>query len=220
MSEKQLGLFGGAEASKTRKKGNKASLCFSEASLQQEFVGILQGIVADGEVNFREAEYLCSWLEKRGQLENVWLSRLWYARLKRILSDDKLDVIECQELIEAIRLEANAKAVVLPHPIPESVCYDSECTMPEGNHFLLTGTFRVGKRDYCERIIKQRGGLLGARKDDGYTLIVGSLGFAGREGFEPSGKLATAMRYRDEGAPVSIVSESTWWETVSEPFVF
>jgi DNA polymerase III subunit epsilon len=81
-----LKLFGNEKVSSLPQNADKSA----------EFNGFIKGILADEEVNYKEAYTLLYWLEenvqKASQYQNIYL------KIKTILEDDHLDKIEALEL--------------------------------------------------------------------------------------------------------------------------
>ena len=123
-------------------------------------IGISKGIIADGEVNQAEANFLLNWLQTSETyvVESPIVDTL-YERVLTSLEDGFLDDSEKADLLEALRVFAGDKseegeiiksAMPLDNPQPPVVF--------EGNVFLITGTFNYGKSAQCQDEIVARGG--------------------------------------------------------------
>lgn len=89
-------------------------------------------------------------------------------------------------------------------------CYDKP--MPSiticGNKFCLTGEFALGSREAVEQEICKRGGTCIKHPiKSGCTIVVGTCVSSAWAYGDYGTKIENGMRYRDDGAPVSIVSE-------------
>jgi len=80
-----------------------------------------------------------------------------------------------------------------------------------GRHFVCTGTFAYGKRERCHEAIEYRGGVVksGISKKVDY-LILGYYVTPSWKHEQFGRKIEKAMLYRDQGVPISIISEEHW----------
>ncbi|WP_228553543.1 BRCT domain-containing protein [Pseudoalteromonas sp. PPB1] len=176
-------------------------------------IGLAKGLIADGNVNQAEAEFLQVWLVQNMGCESPILTNL-LDKVSDMLSDGKLDENESSELLQilgtlcgdAVELGEVAKPASLP------LCQPAPPIEFKGHNFVLTGSFAHGSREECENIITQLGGnnekLVTKRLD---YLVVGTYvtDTWAHEGF--GRKIEKAMEYRDSGAaPIKIVSEEHW----------
>lgn len=72
-----------------------------------ELIGLVRGVLADGEVNQAEAEFLEHWMRVNADYIDHWQCAPLYARLQEMLEDGKLDHDEERELLDTLSAMAN-----------------------------------------------------------------------------------------------------------------
>lgn len=63
-----------------------------------ELIGIARGLVADGQINQAEAEFLQKWLAANAAISDQPVIRVLYQRVSEVLADGVLDEHEAAEL--------------------------------------------------------------------------------------------------------------------------
>jgi NAD-dependent DNA ligase len=176
-------------------------------------IGLSKGMLSDGHVNAAEARYLHQWLTecRTSTTHPIVLNLL--AKVEMMLADGKLDPEEEAELHATLRQVAGepsefgevAKSTTLPlcSPVPQ-IEFD-------GRSFLFTGTCAYGTRKQCQDATERLGGTCAASviKTLDY-LVIGSYVTDSWVHETFGRKIGKAMQYRDDGAPLSIVSEAHW----------
>lgn len=201
----------------TKRRKTVSNKIASNEHLERMY-GILEGIIADGEVNYREADYLKQWLHRNERKLGSWPSEPLYYRLSNFLEDQELDLSEQAELIQLIREETKSKGGPRVGYLYESANFDP---LPEtfeirGATFCFSGTCRAGKRSHLERLMQELGAsCCGGPKQKGCVVVVGSLGY---NDAEKHSKIHKAQDYRAKGHPVLLVSEQDWWSLVRQYF--
>ena len=177
-----------------------------------ELVGLARGLCADGVLNQQEAEFLHGWLAaNRSIVENPIVSTL-YGRVAKCLADGFLDQGEQDDLFSVLtefsgndfEVGEALKATSLPlcHPAP-SVDFD-------GRQFCFTGTFNYGARSQCAKAVTERGGTSGSLTKSSNYLVIGVYATESWKHSSFGNKILKAVSLRDEGVPLSIVSEEHW----------
>src|SRR4051794_38528281 len=67
-----------------------------------ELIGLIRGILADGEVSEAEAVTLAAWTLKHSEIVTDWPVNVIAARLDRIFADGRIDDAERQDLRELL----------------------------------------------------------------------------------------------------------------------
>jgi hypothetical protein len=67
-----------------------------------ELVGMCKGVLADGTINLKEAEYILQWLNERGDILELWPADVLHALLSRVLKDGVLTAPEESELLDLL----------------------------------------------------------------------------------------------------------------------
>jgi NAD-dependent DNA ligase len=181
-----------------------------------QLTGICAGILADGSVNPKEAEFFSAWLQKYAPLEPVWPFTDVLKRVEQIFADGRVSEEECEDLrgvMEALcGYTSNAKpeetystSLPLDDPLPEPVVFPEKV-------FNITGKFAYGTRTKVVEAIKNAGGkaLDSSPTRESNYLIIGL--FASRDWIHTSHgrKIERAVELRDSGSGIAIISEEHW----------
>lgn len=179
-----------------------------------ELLGLAKGVLADGVVNVREAEYLRDWAGNHPDAIVKWPVSIIYSRLQTIFSDGRVDDEERQDLQELLGLlvggpESVALHYDAPTPLPLDdpwplICWHDEL-------YVFTGKFAYGTRAHCTMEVTSRGGTV----EDNVTrrttfLVVGTFSSADWVTTSYGRKIQKAAELRDSGFPIRIVSEDHW----------
>ncbi|QXG45785.1 BRCT domain-containing protein [Pseudomonas viridiflava] len=177
-------------------------------------IGISVGLIADGQINQLEAQFLQKWIETNLAHLDDPVVNILFRRLNDMLSDGILSAEEAEDLMlllkqfTGIAPASNAPALrvsSLPLNDPLPIIDWSDRT------FMLTGTMAYGPRKSCESLIVERGGLIGAGVSKKvHYLIVGSVGNEQWLHSSYGTKIKRAVELRESGVPIAIVSEEHW----------
>ena len=176
-------------------------------------IGLSKGLIADGKVNQAEAEFLQTWLiQSRQTTDNPVIINL-LGRVDAMLEDGILDSDESSDLLSLLHkitgdssvIGELAKTTSLPIDIPApSVTFS-------GRQFLFTGTCVYGTRKQCQSVIEQLGGINTKGVTRGLNYLILGTYVTDSWIHETYGrKIEKAMQYRDEGVPISIITEEHW----------
>jgi len=176
-------------------------------------IGISKGLIADGKVDQAESEFLLTWLIQSRQSSNNPIIINLLDKVSTMLDDGILDSEESAELLNLLRkitgspseIGEFAKTTALPinDPMPPVTFINKS--------FLFTGTCVYGTRKQCQAAIEALAGInaSGVTKKLDY-LILGTY-VTDSWAHETYGrKIEKAMNYRDEGAPIIIITEEHW----------
>jgi NAD-dependent DNA ligase len=177
-----------------------------------ELVGIARGLLADGHINQAEVEFLQKWLAANVEISDQPLIRVLYARVNEVLADGAVDEDEKAELFDSLskfsdgdfELGEVLKATSLP------LCDPAPHLAISGKRYCFTGTFNYGQRKHCEQAILDRGGECGSITKQTNVLVIGLYATESWKHSSFGLKILTACEYRDQGLPISIVSEQHW----------
>jgi NAD-dependent DNA ligase (contains BRCT domain type II) len=181
-------------------------------------IGISVGLIADGQINQLEAQFLQKWIETNLAHLDDPVVNILFRRLNDMLSDGILSAEEAEDLMlllkqfTGIAPASNAPALrvsSLPLNDPLPIIDWSDRT------FMLTGTMAYGPRKSCESLIVERGGLIGAGVSKKvHYLIVGSVGNEQWLHSSYGTKIKRAVELRESGIPIAIVSEEHWQKAI------
>ncbi len=180
----------------------------------EHLLGVCAGLVADSNINASEVHYLRTWLSDNRELVDEWPGRVIAKRLDIILDDGFITSCECTDLLDTLNEILRSDFTATGSPAPESPALpidDDPSIFFSNMSFCMTGRFLWGTRASCERAILGLNGIV----TDGITqsldyLVIGTL-------IEPQWahttygrKIEKAMKYKDDGHDITIVSERQW----------
>lgn len=177
-----------------------------------ELIGLARGLVADGQLNDLEIEYLLKWLAaSESSTSNPLLSKV-FNKLSDALSDGIVDDDERAELISTLNsLCANdfevgelLKATTLPLDTPPPKISFI------GKRFTFTGTFTYGKRRECEAAVERLGATAGPLNKSTAFLVIGEYATDSWAQSSWGRKIEKAMEMQSKSVDVAIVSEAHW----------
>ncbi len=191
---------------------NKLSSDRITARQIDELVGLARGIAADGDLNQAEVKFLQKWLAANTVVSDQPVIRTLYARINEVLADGVLDDDEKVMLLETLNnfssrdfeLGEVLKSSTLP------LCDPAPALQFSGRTYCFTGTFMFGQRKHCESAVLKRGGQAGGLNRKTQVLVVGAYATESWKHSSFGNKILQASAWRDEGSPISIVSEAHW----------
>jgi NAD-dependent DNA ligase len=180
-----------------------------------EMLGIVKGVVCDGVVSEEECALFRNWVEANAHAIETWPGDVLAQRILAIYEDGVVDVDERHELYElfcdtvgaggtedAFATTVSSK-LPLDDPVPEIIFINRT--------FVLTGKFFYGTRSKCEKAIEVRGGQCRSTvTKQSLTLVIGQLGSEAWIQSPYGRKIETAMRHKQSGLDILIVSEESW----------
>lgn len=178
-----------------------------------ELVGIVKGVLADGQVVADEARFLVSWIETHTAAGQAWPARVLYPRLRAALADDHIHPYEERELLGLLlsAVGSNAPAAGIPSASTALPLCDPQPTITfTDRRFCFTGSCYSGTREWCERQVLERGGVIStvSRKLD--YLVIGEIGSRDWVHSTHGRKIEKAIDYRTSGTPLAVVAEKHW----------
>ncbi len=181
-----------------------------------QLTGVCAGILADGVVSPKEAEFFAAWVQKHAGLEPVWPFTDILKRVEQVFADGQATAEECEELrgvmeaicgytSEAAPAETYSTSLPLDNPLPEPVIFRDKI-------FNITGKFAFGTRAKVVEAIASAGGcaLDSSPTRESNYLIIGL--FASRDWAHTSHgrKIERAVELRNSGSGIAIISEEHW----------
>ncbi len=206
-----------------------------EILILSELKGLALGLLADGKIDQREAEFLQDWLFKNSaRVKESYVLSMLYRRVSEMLEDEMLSHKESRELfttLQRLSLSADAasRADTLPDALPDvlsdalddtgpltlipagSDIFDMDTELDFSKPFSFSGIFAFGSRESIEDATLKQGGEVvgGVRKDDCY-LVVGSLVSPDWLRGNYGTKIMKAREHRANGGTVKIIPEYIW----------
>ena len=177
-----------------------------------ELIGISRGILADGQVNQAEAEFLQKWLAVNTSISGEPLIQGLYRRVAEILSDGVFDEEEKAELFDTLNRftvgDFELGEVMKPTTLP--LCHPAPALSFRGLRYCFTGTFNFGQRKHCEAAVVERGASVGGITQKTQVLVIGAYATESWKHSSFGNKILQAAEWREGGFPISIVSEEHW----------
>jgi len=192
-----------------KSRGNKRI----QDRLIDELIGISRGVIADGDVDEREAIFIGQWIENHREIADRWPVNVLYARLTEMLKDGRLSASEKGELLQTLKditgesssyQEPNRSTTLpLTRPLP-TIKF-------EGATFCLTGRFVFGSMLECEETIAELGGKVeSAPTSETDYLVIGELGSPDWVHATFGRSIEKAVEMQGNGHPIKIISEEHW----------
>jgi NAD-dependent DNA ligase len=179
----------------------------------ESLIGIASGLIADGELNNREIQFLSLWLSENQALATTWPGEVIYKRVREVLTDgviteEERDYLQksLTELVGGAFSEDGAIASGSTDlPIDQSAVVQIQSLV-----FCFTGQFLFGTRTACEQTVTQRGGRVSSVNKNLNFLVVGELSSRDWKYSSFGRKIESAMKLKQEGVPLAIVTEAQW----------
>jgi NAD-dependent DNA ligase len=180
-----------------------------------ELLGLIRGIVADGEVTEQEAHVLAAWTIRHPDVGNDWPASILVRRLNRIYEDGKVDANERAELRDLLEEIIGENENPIENPVTKlPLCRPAPEVIFDQNIFVFTGKFVYGPRRVCEAEVLKRGGVCSDRVTlQTSYVVIGSVG--SRDWIHSSWgrKIEKAVDYKSKGlCPIAVISERRWTE--------
>jgi NAD-dependent DNA ligase len=179
-----------------------------------EMLGLVKGVVVDGEVSVAEAEFLANWIGANAEAISTWPGKAMADRLVRIFEDGVVSDDErtdlyyfLTQLVGAEPVQAGSMNAATKLPLD-----DPPPLISFPNHeFVFTGKFVWGTRSDCESAVVMRGGTLGKSitRRTGF-LVLGDLGSRDWAHTSFGRKIEKAVEYREAGVSIKIIDEPHW----------
>jgi len=186
----------------------------------RDLLGISEGMLADGEINSAEANYLKRWIEKNHWNERTWPFPDLKARLDAVLVCGAVTPVECSELTGILKALIGKSTVFSDPRLPgrgmaeaPQVIFNDPPPIVEfpGREFCVTRIFAFGQRGAVEKAIHDGGGTtVKSPTTSTHYLVVGSFVAPSWNHGNFGTKINRALSLRDNGAPIAIVGEEHW----------
>lgn len=183
-----------------------------------EMLGLCKGIICDGVVNDAETVALKQWMRANPDATVTYPGNHLATRLVHMLEDGVIDEDERSELRDLLfdltgerpdlESDMNGPATFPLDVPPPTLFFDRK-------EYVFTGIFAAGSRKFCESQVVQRGGRVSAsltgRAD---VLVIGVMSSPAWIESTHGRKIEAAMRMKQQGHRIAIVSEPHWLEAL------
>ena len=181
-------------------------------------IGIINGIVCDGELAETEIIYLKNWLLEHDAARNSWPGSAVLRCVDEVLEDGVITFEEKNRLLQVLKDLSGNDFVGSGSTLPEAVgeiYHNPEVIFPQ-KVFVLTGTFLFGTQPVCERVTLARGGLVESSITRRTNYIVVGARSSSEWLAENFGrKIQRAMELNDSGkAQIQFITEEHWFNAL------
>ncbi len=183
-----------------------------------QLIGMAQGMIADGHLKDEEIHFLHKWLVANDSVHANPLVSGLVQRITEVLADGVVDEDERADLHQTIQaltasdfeLGELSKSSELPLCDPAPEVEFRRC------RYCFTGTFTFGKRSDCEEAVKELGAKAGNLSKTTDFLVIGEYATRAWKQEAFGRKIEKAVALREEGHPISIISEAHWRKALNE----
>ena len=177
-------------------------------------LGLIAGITADGHLHDMEIQFLRTWLAENSQAGEHWLGAQLIEQIDHVLADGVITDVEREALLTTLQTTSGAQFAVTGSVTAEAVGFPADdCEVIFADRtFCLTGKFEFGSRGQCEAATLAAG----AACADSITkkvhyLVIGSAGATASWKQASYGqKIDSAMKLREKGHPIYVLTEAAW----------
>lgn len=124
-------------------------------------MGIVTGLVSDGELNELEIRFLKMWCLENQHIADQYPANIIFRRVHEVLIDHVITQEEQEHLLTELKIltgnDFSNTGSALPEHI-ENVFDDDPLIVFKENEFVFTGRFMYGTRNACETAVLHRGG--------------------------------------------------------------
>lgn len=126
-------------------------------------LGIVSGLVSDGELNDKEILFLKTWCNENTHIANQYPANIIFRRVHEVLVDGVITSEEREHLLSELKIISGNDFAETGSALPEniqSIFDDDPTVIIPANEFVFTGRFMFGTRAVCETAVIHRGGLV------------------------------------------------------------
>ncbi|SCK24660.1 hypothetical protein VAR608DRAFT_1961 [Variovorax sp. HW608] len=186
----------------------------------EQLLGIVEAMVADGDLDDLEIEFLGAWLAENSSLARVWPGSAIRSAIETVMADGHVSEEERAYLLTTLSqlargdFAADGKkgSAELALPLDDEI----EITLRD-SLVCLAGEFLHGTKAACERLLERVGGWpVRAVSRDVRYLVIGSK-VSPNWAQTPDGKtIKDALALRQAGHAIAVISERRWLESLAQ----
>ena len=183
----------------------------------EQLLGIVEAMVADGDLDDLEIEFLSAWLAENSSLERVWPGSAIRSAIEAVMADGYVSEEERAYLLTTLRQLARGDFVTagpkgsaeLPLPFDDEI----EITLRD-SLVCLAGEFLHGTKAACERLLERAGGwpVRAVTRDVRY-LVIGSKVPSSWDQTPEAQMIKDALALQQAGHAIAVISERRWLES-------
>jgi hypothetical protein len=186
-----------------------------------ELIGLCKGFMADNHLSDGEIRYIEGWFTTHAHVVKEWPANVIADRVRQVLVDGVITNEERADLKEILGMAigkpppaetAANRSTRLPIEVPEPPIVFWQM------NFCLTGKFIYGSRSKSEQAVTERGGLCQSQPTtETNYVVIGTLPSRDWAHGSYGRKIEAAVRLKESGHAVRIVSEDHWVRYVKDP---
>ena len=184
----------------------------------EHLLGMVTGMVADGQLHDLEIKMLSTWLTTYPEATTQFPGSVIARRVSEVLADGIITEDERAHLLEVLLSLASADFSVTGSAAPEVITLpidDSVDINFSDAMICFTGEFLYGTRAACERLVLRLGAQCADNVSKKVNVLVLGTKVSGSWAHTSFGrKIQRAVELRDEGHPIKIISEPRWLQMV------
>jgi len=193
---------------------SKAQLHQDQERACARLQGVIAGITADGHLHDLEIQFLRTWLAENKTASQHWLGNKLIEEIDHILADGVVTEAERASLMATLQAASGVQFCETGSVTPEPIGFPADdCdVVVAGRTFVLTGKFAMGSRSECEAATIAAGAVCtdSVTKKVHY-LVIGSAGAtASWKQASYGNKIDAAMKLREKGHPIFVLTEAAW----------
>ena len=179
-----------------------------------ELLGLLLGIIADGEITKEELAQLESWLDQNKHIAEFWPTNEIAKRISKINEDGVVTKEELDDLLEAVKqLTGNdyEETGSADGGVAEVFSDETDEFAHQGKTICFTGKFVCGNRTAVENYARDRGAAIAkkiTKKLD--VLVIGTLASRDWRFTSHGRKIEQVLELKQGGTEILILSERLW----------
>lgn len=185
-----------------------------------QLLGLIAGITADGHLHDLEIQFLRTWLTQKQHESDHWLYDKLSGQIDHILADGVITDEERATLMESLQGASGTDFSNTGCVTPDTMAFPADdCeVLLNGRNFCLTGKFNFGSRGEAESATVAAGGsCVGGVTKKTHYLVIGSAGATASWKQATYGqKIDSAMKLKEQGHPIHIVTEELWAMALSQ----
>jgi len=182
----------------------------------EQLLGIVEAMVADGDLHDLEIEFLKVWLAEHADVARVWPGNAVSGAIETVLADGHVSEDERAYLMTTLKQLASGEfafddpggAAESALPLDNAV----EITLRD-SLACLAGEFLHGTKAACERLLERAGGWPAAVVSRNvHYLVIGSKVSPNWAQMALGQTIKDALALQQAGHPIAIISERRWLE--------
>ncbi|SFN25516.1 hypothetical protein [Variovorax sp. OV329] len=185
----------------------------------EKLMGIVEAMVADGDLHDLEIEFLRAWLAENPDVALVWPGNAVSGAIEAVLADGHVSPDERDYLVATLRQLASGELALDEQDGAAGLAllFDNATDIQLRDSLVcLAGDFLHGTKPACERLLERAGGWPAAMVGPNVRFLVVGSKVAPDWSETPLGQtIRDALSLQQAGHPIAIVSERRWLDRLA-----